>query len=64
MLLCALEAASVEFGRATMSGRLSTQGTVQKWRRALEAAGVEFIDSSEDKGPGVRLRAVKEGKRK
>ena len=34
-------------------------GTVQKWRRALELAGVEFIDSTDDKGPGVRLRSPK-----
>jgi len=25
-------------------------------RRALEAAGVEFIDENSDGGPGVRLR--------
>jgi transcriptional regulator with XRE-family HTH domain len=37
-------------------------GTVQKWRRALEAAGVQFIDEDETGGPGVRLRATK-GKR-
>jgi transcriptional regulator with XRE-family HTH domain len=34
-------------------------GTVNKWRRTLEAAGVEFIDPFDDKGPGVRLRAQK-----
>ena len=32
-------------------------GTVNKWRRALEVAGVQFID--EDCGPGVRLRGTK-----
>jgi transcriptional regulator with XRE-family HTH domain len=35
-------------------------GTVNKWRRALEAAGVDFIDTdakSFEGGPGVRLRA-------
>jgi transcriptional regulator with XRE-family HTH domain len=40
-------------------------GTVYKWRHALEAAGVEFIDpgaKSEDGGAGVRLRSAK-GKR-
>lgn len=36
-------------------------GTVQKWRRALEQAGVEFIDETETGGPGVRLK--KRGKR-
>ena len=37
-------------------------GTVQKWRRALEAAGVQFIDADDASGPGVRLRSAK-GKR-
>ncbi len=32
------------------------QGTVHKWRRALEAAGVEFTDETESAGPGVRLK--------
>jgi transcriptional regulator with XRE-family HTH domain len=32
------------------------QGTVQKWRRALEAAGVEFQEETEASGPGVRLK--------
>ena len=32
--------------------------TLNKWYRALEGAGVEFIDEDEDgeRGPGVRLR--------
>jgi hypothetical protein len=29
---------------------------VYKWQRALELAGVEFIDEDDSKGPGVRLR--------
>ena len=29
--------------------------TLQKWRQALEVAGVEFIDEDQHKGPGVRL---------
>jgi transcriptional regulator with XRE-family HTH domain len=37
-------------------------GTVNKWRRALEAAGVRFIDADDVDGPGVRLRGAK-GKR-
>jgi predicted transcriptional regulator len=40
----------------------SKQGTVQKWQRALEAAGVKFIDADDHDGPGVRLRGTK-GKR-
>jgi len=36
--------------------------TLHKWRRALEAAGVEFIDpdaKSDEGGAGVRLRGAK-----
>ena len=40
--------------------------TLNKWRRALELAGVVFIDPNpmggDDLGPGVRLRGAK-GKR-
>jgi DNA polymerase III epsilon subunit-like protein len=32
------------------------QRTVRKWRRALEAAGVEFQEETETSGPGVRLK--------
>ena len=40
------------------------QGTVHKWRRALEVAGVEFLDGDEAKGVGVRLRvSSSKGKR-
>jgi hypothetical protein len=43
--------------------RLADPGsTLHKWRRALEAAGVMFIDPDEKDGPGVRLRGTK-GKR-
>ncbi|MFZ1102678.1 MAG: helix-turn-helix domain-containing protein [Hyphomicrobiaceae bacterium] len=31
------------------------QTTIYKWRRALEKAGVVFIDKDRDGGPGVRL---------
>ena len=31
--------------------------TLIAWRRALEDAGVEFIEAGEGKGPGVRLRS-------
>ena len=32
------------------------QGTVQKWRRALEQVGVEFIDETDASGFGVRFK--------
>ena len=45
------------------TGQSSGQGeTLTKIRRALEAAGVIFIQENDD-GPGVRLRKAK-GKRK
>jgi transcriptional regulator with XRE-family HTH domain len=31
--------------------------TLHKWRRALESAGVEFIDPTDGKGSGVRLKS-------
>ena len=37
------------------------RSTLYKWQRALEAAGVEFIEENEHSGPGVRL--AKRGKR-
>jgi transcriptional regulator with XRE-family HTH domain len=40
--------------------------TLHKWRRALEAAGVEFIDDgrkSDEGGPGVRFRPGARAKR-
>jgi transcriptional regulator with XRE-family HTH domain len=37
-------------------------GTVNKWRRALEQAGVTFLEESETDGPGVRLKKQR-GKR-
>lgn len=45
-----------------VNGSDSKQGTVQKWQRALEAAGVEFIYAADGKGPGVRLKTER-GKR-
>jgi hypothetical protein len=33
--------------------------TLHKWRRALEAAGVMFIDPDDQHGRGVRLRGAK-----
>src|SRR5262245_43481088 len=40
------------FERGNSDPKLST---LHKWRRALEAAGVIFIDPDADAGPGVRL---------
>jgi transcriptional regulator with XRE-family HTH domain len=34
--------------------------TEHKWRRALERAGVVFLDADDDWGPGVRLRRKRE----
>jgi hypothetical protein len=44
------------FGRLD-GGSDPRQGTVHKWQRALEAAGVRFIDADDHDDPGVRLRA-------
>jgi transcriptional regulator with XRE-family HTH domain len=36
------------------------RSTMLKWRRALEAAGVEFLDfTDEGKGEGVRFKSAK-----
>jgi transcriptional regulator with XRE-family HTH domain len=40
------------FERGGSDPKLST---LHKWRRALEAAGVQFLDEGPDAGPGVRL---------
>ncbi len=46
-------------------GANSRISTLYKIRRALEAAGVRFIDEDEQDGPGVRLQKGKSaGKRK
>jgi transcriptional regulator with XRE-family HTH domain len=42
------------FEGGTSDPKLST---LHKWRRALEAVGVEFIDPADGKGPGVRLKS-------
>jgi predicted transcriptional regulator len=42
-----------EFERGETDPRLSTVG---KLRRAMEKAGVDFIDATADSGPGVKLR--------
>jgi hypothetical protein len=34
--------------------------TEHKWRRALEKAGVVFLDADNEWGPGVRLRGKRE----
>lgn len=40
----------------TEKGEISgTVASLQRIRTALEDAGVEFIDATQDKGPGVRL---------
>jgi ribosome-binding protein aMBF1 (putative translation factor) len=48
-----------------VNGSDPKQGTVHKWQRALEAAGVEFLDEDEPaSGPGVCLRDEKQQGRK
>jgi transcriptional regulator with XRE-family HTH domain len=50
-----------------LSGSDPRLGTVNKWRRALEIAGIEFIEEDDIKGPGVRLSKSsqkQEGKRR
>lgn len=42
------------FERGLTSPKLVTAG---RWRRALEKAGVIFIDEDDEAGPGVRLKA-------
>jgi hypothetical protein len=42
----------------------SKVSTVQKIRRALESAGIEFIDATGGKGPGVRYAKDGESKRR
>jgi predicted transcriptional regulator len=37
-------------------GADSKMSTVQKLQRALEAAGVEFLEETDVSGPGVRLK--------
>jgi transcriptional regulator with XRE-family HTH domain len=57
--------AGVSAGTVTgfeLLGADSKISTLQKLRRALEAAGIEFIEDgavSPDGGPGLRLRSVK-----
>ena len=33
--------------------------TLNKWYRALETAGVEFLDEDAERGPGLRLQKAK-----
>jgi transcriptional regulator with XRE-family HTH domain len=51
--------ARLESGEGGLGGR---EGTGEKIRRAIENAGVEFIDENGG-GPGVRLRKQKHTKR-
>jgi hypothetical protein len=46
------------FERGTTDPKMSTE---HKWRRALERAGVVFIEEDETGGVGVRLRERRKG---
>jgi hypothetical protein len=48
--------------RGRRAGARVRENGVNKWRRALEAAGVMFIDPDDQNGPDVRPRGAK-GKR-
>jgi len=50
----------IRFSRQISDPKLSA---LDKWRRALEAAGIQFIDEDADGGPGVRLQRGTKGKR-
>lgn len=41
---------------AIATGTTGNIRTLMQIRRALQEAGVEFIDETKDKGPGVRLK--------
>ena len=43
----------IEAAREQLTGNAQTMGRIQ---RALEAAGIEFIEQDGRNGPGVRLR--------
>jgi transcriptional regulator with XRE-family HTH domain len=43
----------IEAAREALTGTAQTLSRIQK---ALEAAGITFIDQDEQRGPGVRLR--------
>lgn len=46
--------------RFELRGNDPKRSTMLKWRRALEQAGVEFVNPTEDgKGEGVRFRSRK-----
>ncbi len=47
----------IERSRGKLLGHAAT---IERIRRALESAGVEFLDSDDDgAGPGVRIRSAK-----
>ncbi len=53
---CAVSVTTIRRAELMPSATALTRANDQTIRRALEQAGVEFIDAGKD-GPGVRLRA-------
>jgi len=50
------EAPAVTIGEFETGKTDPKMSTVQKLRRTMETAGVDFLDASPEAGPGVRLR--------
>jgi hypothetical protein len=44
---------------SALAAAIPKLSTVNKWQRALEAAGVEFMDEGPEHGSGVRLQKGK-----
>ena len=50
--------------RFELRGSDPKMSTILKVRRAFEAAGIEFVDTSDGKGEGVRFRSASPSRRR